>query len=114
MRISDWSSDVCSSDLKTAGFGQCTPSSVGNGVRKKFCGFRHSSRTDGCAYSAISASDSMMWQSASQAGRSVRSEERRVGKECVSTCRTRGSPKHKNKQYKEKPHKESSDTREKE
>src|SRR3546814_5885257 len=26
--------------------------------------------------------------------RSVRSEERRVGKECVSTCRSRGSPSH--------------------
>src|SRR3546814_14444483 len=29
----------------------------------------------------------------------ARSEERRVGKECVSTCRTRGSPDH----YKKKP-----------
>src|SRR3546814_17569950 len=28
---------------------------------------------------------------------SVRSEERRVGKECVSTCRSRWSPYHKNK-----------------
>src|SRR3546814_20565415 len=26
--------------------------------------------------------------------RSLRSEERRVGNECVSTCRSRGSPKH--------------------
>src|SRR3546814_17217982 len=30
------------------------------------------------------------WQGIS--GISVRSEERRVGKECVSTCRSRGSP----------------------
>src|SRR3546814_11080247 len=29
-----------------------------------------------------------------QAYRAVRSEERRVGKECVSTCRSRGSPYH--------------------
>src|SRR3546814_16276546 len=28
----------------------------------------------------------------------VRSEERRVGKECVSTCRSRWSPYHENKQ----------------
>src|SRR3546814_18338079 len=28
---------------------------------------------------------------------SVRSEERRVGKECVSTCRSRGTPSHKKK-----------------
>src|SRR3546814_14465942 len=27
----------------------------------------------------------------------VRSEERRVGKECVSTCRTRGAPEHEKK-----------------
>src|SRR3546814_13112242 len=31
---------------------------------------------------------------------SVRSEERRVGKECVSTCRSRWSPSH----YKKNPH----------
>src|SRR3546814_5365568 len=30
-------------------------------------------------------------------GISVRSEERRVGKECVSTCKSRGSPYHKKK-----------------
>src|SRR3546814_16673675 len=29
--------------------------------------------------------------------RAARSEERRVGKECVSTCRSRRSPYHKNK-----------------
>src|SRR3546814_11900350 len=32
---------------------------------------------------------------------SVRSEERRVGKECVSTCRSRWSPDHEKKQKKE-------------
>src|SRR3546814_12288029 len=30
---------------------------------------------------------------------SARSEERRVGKECVSTCRSRWSPDHKKKQH---------------
>src|SRR3546814_19806167 len=29
-----------------------------------------------------------------QLARALRSEERRVGKECVSTCRSRGSPHH--------------------
>src|SRR3546814_18106475 len=29
-----------------------------------------------------------------EAGKAGRSEERRVGKECVSTCRSRGSPDH--------------------
>src|SRR3546814_16021057 len=32
--------------------------------------------------------------------RTQRSEERRVGKECVSTCRSRWSPNHKKKKYK--------------
>src|SRR3546814_20254933 len=35
--------------------------------------------------------------SASRAEATRRSEERRVGKECVSTCRSRWSPSHKNK-----------------
>src|SRR3546814_15640094 len=33
-------------------------------------------------------------------GRKFRSEERSVGKECVSPCRSRGSPLHKKKNYK--------------
>src|SRR3546814_12169216 len=33
-------------------------------------------------------------------GRGVRSEERRVGQECVSTCRSRWSPDHYNKKKK--------------
>src|SRR3546814_13278323 len=32
-----------------------------------------------------------------------RSEERRVGKECVSTCRSRGSPEHEKKKKQKKP-----------
>src|SRR3546814_2098551 len=64
MRISDWSSDVCSSDLLRSA-----------GLR---AGFRPD---DGLAHPAP-------W-----AGR-ARSEERRVGKECVSTCRSRWSPYH--------------------
>src|SRR3546814_6674604 len=64
MRISDWSSDVCSSDLvaslvliQGAGVAEAVPNPDG-------------SRS------------------------STRSEERRVGKECVSTCRSRWSPYH--------------------
>src|SRR3546814_12359899 len=36
-------------------------------------------------------------------GRRQRSEERRVGKECVSTCRSRGSPNHSKKNYRNPP-----------
>src|SRR3546814_1759031 len=67
MRISDWSSDVCSSDLS-----HVAPSNTAAcQCRQKIAVdvFRHSDRQ-------------------------ARSEERRVGKECVSTCRSRWSPYH--------------------
>src|SRR3546814_15385330 len=38
------------------------------------------------------------------AGTTARSEERRVGKECVSTCRSRWSPYHYKKNQKDKRH----------
>src|SRR3546814_5721251 len=85
MRISDWSSDVCSSDLifeeKAHHFG----------VRR-----RH--RHPGRRYMAGSIVDI----APAAAGRRThmrfgRSEERRVGKECVSTCRSRWSPYHSKK-----------------
>src|SRR3546814_19566292 len=72
MRISDWSSDVCSSDLSQ--------------------GARHRHRFPGGAGGRSQARWSdrdLRW------GRQRRrSEERRVGKECVSTCRFRWSPFH--------------------
>src|SRR3546814_1774271 len=76
MRISDWSSDVCSSDLELDEAG-------------KFLRSRHG-RVDGDAArgGAILA---LLSAGAEIAGRS---EERRVGKECVSTCRSRWSPYH--------------------
>src|SRR3546814_2374993 len=73
MRISDWSSDVCSSDLLGV-----TPHQYL--VRSRL---RHAARLladDTCPITDIAFD--------------VRSEERRVGKECVSTCRSRWSPYH--------------------
>src|SRR3546814_3917439 len=69
MRISDWSSDVCSSDLGRPGV-------AGPGGRRP----PHRSSPDP--------------PSPAPPGRSRRSEERRVGQECVSTCRSRWSPYH--------------------
>src|SRR3546814_11173056 len=87
MRISDWSSDVCSSDLFCPRQKRSTKST--------FSHFRPASprtRPTKCARSGCS------WL-CRQA--SIRSEARRVGKECVSTCRSRWSPYH----YKKiKPH----------
>src|SRR3546814_7513524 len=81
MRISDWSSDVCSSDLA---------------IFRAFCLVLV--RVEFTRQFAIGTLDLL---SRSRAGDTenlvvvlVRSEERRVGKECVSTCRSRWSPYH--------------------
>src|SRR3546814_5668305 len=65
MRISDWSSDVCSSDLRPS------------------AGTRYAADPGPCIVVAVPSG-----------GPCARSEERRVGKECVSTCRSRWSPYH--------------------
>src|SRR3546814_2456515 len=46
------------------------------------------------ASSCVSPAANHAARSRRQAGKSRRSEERRVGKECVSTCRSRWSPYH--------------------
>src|SRR3546814_5645449 len=74
MRISDWSSDVCSSDL----LGHCLI------VPKPACVRGRSTRPTAGASGG---------EPSGIRPRS-RSEERRVGKECVSTCRSRWSPYH--------------------
>src|SRR3546814_17622303 len=83
MRISDWSSDVCSSDLhdhrdarRRNGSAHAFESAGGNRLRPR----RDRPGAVG------SAGD----------GQSARSEERRVGKECVSTGRSRWSAYHSN------------------
>src|SRR3546814_20881061 len=97
MRISDWSSDVCSSDLKIApglligalhfGHLPCVfvpagPMSTGldntskSKVREKY------------AQGLVGREELLASESAAYHGPG-RSEERRVGKECVSTCRSR-------------------------
>src|SRR3546814_1342189 len=93
LRISDWSSDVCSSDL-----------GAGDGitVRAKIDHSTLSSeqvaacfRCDDCPRHARSAIDLNGGNARIDRRRNAdRSEERRVGKECVSTCRSRWSPYH--------------------
>src|SRR3546814_5288232 len=81
MRISDWSSDVCSSDLI---FNHITVKVPGATF-----GFRHHSA--GTTRPPLSTSRTC---ASVLVRRLPRSEERRVGKECVSTCRSRWSPYH--------------------
>src|SRR3546814_4263022 len=88
MRISDWSSDVCSSDLQ-----------MGNTISlyERDCSAqrRHQKVVEEAPAPSISGEQRQaMGQAACDAARGRRSEERRVGKECVSTCRSRWSPYH--------------------
>src|SRR3546814_14814202 len=101
MRISDWSSDVCSSDLITALITDlgATALTAAEGTPDVTIGavlfavyiflgtiffFQAPSIATGIAGGAA-------------AGVGARSEERRVGKECVSTGRSRWSPYPENK-----------------
>src|SRR3546814_16311888 len=83
MRISDWSSDVCSSDLLVFEHRRRDADVRPHEHlrRVQLLGERHALRA------RIDAHDQ------------VRSEERRVGKECVSTCRSRGSAYHYKKKH---------------
>src|SRR3546814_4446425 len=84
MRISDWSSDVCSSDLRSARRpGELTPATTS---REAFLPRLVPGRVPGGAGDASGLLRQRL------AAAAFRSEERRVGKECVSTCRSRWSP----------------------
>src|SRR3546814_6075427 len=115
MRISDWSSDVCSSDLR---LGQLVLNQSRTNLRlaeqnRSVTQLIEEYEHRGGAWlwetdqhhrlSYVSpqigmilgqASSTLVGQSfpAIFGGSLIRSEERRVGKECVSTCRSRWSP----------------------
>src|SRR3546814_11036223 len=98
MRISDWSSDVCSSDLGVEAdfFGAA---GLRAGALAKAISFAFSRygkapyrpRVTRLATSAWAVGGPGVTYAIFAIGRS---EERRVGKECVSTCRSRWSPYH--------------------
>src|SRR3546814_19120332 len=92
MRISDWSSDVCSSDLyKIADSRPGAPRPPEEPMFAKTAAFPlFATPVWGFDLPADRAA-------AVNAELLARSEERRVGKECVSTCRTRWSPYHQKK-----------------
>src|SRR3546814_16862838 len=84
MRISDWSSDVCSSDLSLprAPVAGAAGAAAGAGAET---GAVETGGAGAAFFACAAASTSSLVR---------RSEERRVGKECVSTCRSRWSPDH--------------------
>src|SRR3546814_2564984 len=88
MRISDWSSDVCSSDLRDD-----LPVDdvvVGEGVRSPRVDVERAPRV----VVAREEAEAQARADPELLDHRRRSEERRVGKECVSTCRSRWSPYH--------------------
>src|SRR3546814_13803054 len=92
MRISDWSSDVCSSDLigKDRGLDHIEPQRLSG----------HADRPDVHAVVVDGARLAHRHrQRRERTRRRLRSEARLVGKECVRPCRSRRSPYH----YKKKP-----------
>src|SRR3546814_11419491 len=98
MRISDWSSDVCSSDLDLRAAAQIIKGKrVAPGVRALVVPgsgkVKAQAEDEGLSEQFLAAG--FEWR---EAGCSMclgmRSEERRVGKECVSMCRSRCSPYH--------------------
>src|SRR3546814_6907561 len=91
MRISDWSSDVCSSDLICRGFQEINVA-LGGALRRDVASndamlLHHSPEDSDLARMFDHYHDVDLAPDG-------RSEERRVGKECVSTCRSRWSPYH--------------------
>src|SRR3546814_20766102 len=87
MRISDWSSDVCSSDLAKTIIKlieRLRPLGLPGSRVAEWAANLHQAAQE------ISASGSMAKLEAAIS----RSEERRVGKECVSTCRSRWAQDH--------------------
>src|SRR3546814_17244223 len=129
MRISDWSSDVCSSDLDGDGRPADAGAEVGDAATVELlveAGHRGQPRLDevvgeggtvdpalpvaevgaialvghasagavGGRHLVEHAGDADQHRRERRYVVAVRSEERRVGKECVSTCRSRWSPYH--------------------
>src|SRR3546814_9485577 len=93
MRISDWSSDVCSSDLKVRSFDKLRTNGNGEWAEPLLFLPRHL-RTLVDAEARRGSPREFKHRRHLAAAHHRRSEERRVGKECVSTCRSRWSPYH--------------------
>src|SRR3546814_13124835 len=105
MRISDWSSDVCSSDLKVKG---------NMDIELAIDAMEQSETVDHLVIFSGDGDFTTLVEALQRRGRKVsvvstmstqppmiaddlrrqRSEERRVGQECVSTCRSRWWPYH--------------------
>src|SRR3546814_13865065 len=105
MRISDWSSDVCSSDLSYSVFGQGTLNLTDAFRAIGSLRYTHTEKDGDFAAELVYGPFPIRPISSAEGSISEgnldpsvtlhsRSDERRVGKECVSTCRSRWSTYH--------------------
>src|SRR3546814_14982651 len=95
MRISDWSSDVCSSDLVVASAGVVSDKRGGSYVQGRYEIFAAGEVLAQSFDARLSSDNEGVPDSLRmRLYRTDRSEERRVGKECVSTCSSRWSTYH--------------------
>src|SRR3546814_21075552 len=109
MRISDWSSDVCSSDLRSRQIRQGICGSGGTCVLTRSRSGQVHRKAKGKSlarviYAARALADlgrrtDFLLQAEAAAALETQSEERREGKECVSQCRSRVSPYHEKKKH---------------
>src|SRR3546814_11139353 len=99
MRISDWSSDVCSSDLNGGTIGDPMGMDAVTVTVTGSDSLWDNTGSLSVNQGALTVDDGGILETAwiqkhgSEMG-SGRSEARRVGKECVSTCRSGWSPSH--------------------
>src|SRR3546814_14003731 len=99
MRISDWSSDVCSSDLLGSGMAVARAAEQQANLDRVLAMYREVLiAMDPDAVDRHLPQHYVQHSSLADPGldalKAFRSEERRVGQECVSTCRSRWSPYH--------------------
>src|SRR3546814_14027016 len=99
MRISDWSSDVCSSDLNRPHAYDETQKMpdidllIPRDASAKLRAYGEASRQNEFPVTVETVDAYIDWRPNDERSYlSHRSEERRVGNECVSTCRSRWSP----------------------
>src|SRR3546814_17269630 len=101
MRISDWSSDVCSSDLDCP-LPQVLVADTQRALASLAAAMQHARAARVVAITGSNGKTSvkaLVLSILQRAGSAYgnpgnRSEERRVGKGCVSKCRSRWSPSH--------------------
>src|SRR3546814_14729513 len=102
MRISDWSSDVCSSDLDGQIYlprgpvigGENAFGTQGRAKARRSVGEDEFARIGILPQEVVARDDIFLVRQVLAVEADRRSEERRVGKECVSTCIPRWSRDH--------------------